>query len=130
MDIVYLRDLKVDCVIGIYDWERRIRQTLYIDIDMATDIRKAAASDDIKDTLDYKAVSKRVQQFVSESEFQLVETLAEKIAALVLKEFPVPWVRVRINKKGAVRNAGAVGVVIERGAKTRTEEKTGLRTED
>ena len=130
MDIVYLRDLKVDCVIGIYDWERRIRQTLYIDIDMATDIRRAAASDHVKDTLDYKAVSKRVQQFVSESEFQLVETLAEKIAALVLKEFPVPWVRVRINKKGAVRNAGAVGVVIERGAKTRTEEKTGLRTED
>ena len=130
MDIVYLRDLKVDCVIGIYDWERRIRQTLYIDIDMATDIRKAAASDDIKDTLDYKAVSKRIQQFVGESGFQLVETLAEKIADIILKEFPVPWVRVRINKKGAVRNAGAVGVVIERGAKTRTEEKTGLRTED
>ena len=130
MDIVYLRDLKVDCVIGIYDWERRIRQTLYIDIDMATDIRKAAASDDIKDTLDYKAVSKRIQQFVGESGFQLVETLAEKLADIILKEFPVPWVRVRINKKGAVRNAGAVGVVIERGAKTRTEEKTGLRTED
>ncbi len=124
MDIVYLRDLKTDCVIGIYDWERRIRQTLYIDIDMATDIRKAAVSDHIRDTLDYKAVSKRIQQFVGESSFQLVETLAEKIADIILKEFPVPWVRVRINKKGAVRNAGAVGVVIERG------EKPGLRTED
>lgn len=121
MDIVYLRDLKVDCVIGIYDWERRIRQTLYIDIDMATDIRKAAASDHIRDTLDYKAVSRRIQQFVGESGFHLVETLAEKIADIILKEFPVPWVRVRINKKGAVRNAGAVGVEIERG------EKPGLR---
>ena len=122
MDTVYLRDLKVDCVIGIYDWERRVRQTLYIDIDLATDIRKAAVSDDIKDTLDYKAVSKRIQQFVGESGFQLVETLAEKLADIILKEFPVPWVRVRINKKGAVRSAGAVGVVIERGAKTRTED--------
>ena len=122
MDTVYLRDLKVDCVIGIYDWERRVRQTLYIDIDLATDIRKAAGSDDIKDTLDYKAVSKRIQQFVGESSFQLVETLAEKLADTILKEFPVPWVRVRINKKGAVRSAGAVGVVIERGAKTRTED--------
>jgi len=122
MDMVYLRDLKVDCVIGIHDWERRVRQTLYIDIDLATDIRKAAGSDDIKDTLDYKAVSKRIQQFVGESSFQLVETLAEKLADTILKEFPVPWVRVRINKKGAVRNAGAVGVVIERGAKTRTED--------
>ena len=121
MDMVYLRDLKVDCVIGIYDWERRVRQTLYIDIDLATDIRKAAVSDDIKDTLDYKAVSKRIQQFVGESGFQLVETLAEKLADIILKEFPVSWVRVRINKKGAVRNAGAVGVVVERG------EKPGLR---
>lgn len=118
MDIVYLRDLKVDCVIGVYDWERRVRQALYIDIDMATDIRKAAASDGIQDTLDYKAVSKRIQQFVGDSSFQLVETLAEKIAGMVLQEFPVPWVRVRINKKGAVRNADAVGVVIERSTAT------------
>lgn len=118
MDIVYLRDLKVDCVIGVYDWERRVRQALYIDIDMATDIRKAAASDGIQDTLDYKAVSKRIQQYVGDSSFQLVETLAEKIAGMVLQEFPVPWVRVRINKKGAVRNADAVGVVIERGTAT------------
>jgi dihydroneopterin aldolase len=115
MDTVYLRDLKVECIIGIYDWERRLRQTLYIDLDLAADIRRAAASDDIKDTLDYKAISKRVQQFAGESSFQLVETLAEKIADIILKEFPVPWVRVRINKKGAVRNADAVGVVIERG---------------
>lgn len=90
MDIVYLRDLKVDCVIGVYDWERRVRQALYIDIDMATDIRKAAASDGIQDTLDYKAVSKRIQQYVGDSSFQLVETLAEKIAGMVLQEFPCP----------------------------------------
>lgn len=117
MDIVYLHDLKVDCVIGVFEWERRIQQTLYIDLDMATDIRRAAASDAIADTLDYKAVAKRVTAFAGDSRFQLVETLAEKIAALVLAEFKVPWIRVRINKRGAVRNADGVGVVIERGAK-------------
>jgi dihydroneopterin aldolase len=116
MDIVYLRDLRVECVIGIYDWERRIRQAVYIDLDMAADIARAAGSDRIADTLDYKAVARRLQQFVGESEFQLVETLAERIAAIVLGEFQVPWVRVRVNKKGAVRAAGDVGVIIERGA--------------
>lgn len=115
MDIVYLRDLRVECVIGVYDWERRIKQAIYIDLDMAADIAHAAGSDRIADTLDYKAVAKRLQQFVGESEFQLVETLAERIAAIVLGEFKVPWVRVRINKKGAVRAAGDVGVIIERG---------------
>lgn len=116
MDIVFLHDLKVDCVIGIFDWERRIRQTLHIDLDMAADIKRAAASDRVEDTLDYKAVAKRVVGFVGDSQFQLVETLAEKIAALVLAEFKVSWVRVRINKKGAVRNTDDVGVVIERRA--------------
>jgi dihydroneopterin aldolase len=117
MDIVFLHDLKVDCVIGIFDWERRIRQTLHIDLDMAADVRRAAASDAIQDTLDYKAVAKRVLDFAGNSRFQLVETLAEKIAGIVLAEFQVPWVRVRINKQGAVRNADGVGVVIERGEK-------------
>lgn len=117
MDIVYLHDLKVDCVIGIFEWERRIKQTIHIDLDMAADIRRAAASDAIADTLDYKAVAKRLVDFAGDSQFQLVETLAEKIAGIVLSEFKVPWVRVRINKKGAVRNADAVGVVIERGNK-------------
>jgi dihydroneopterin aldolase len=114
MDIVYLRDLRIECVVGIYDWERRIKQTVYIDLDMAADIRRAAATDRIEDTLDYKAVSKRVQQFVADSRFQLVETMAERVADIVLGEFKVPWVRVKINKKGAVRAAGDVGVVIER----------------
>jgi dihydroneopterin aldolase len=117
MDIVYLHDLKVDCVIGIFEWERRIKQTIHIDLDMAADIRRAAASDAIADTLDYKAVAKRLIDFAGDSQFQLVETLAEKIAGIVLTEFRVPWVRVRINKKGAVRSADAVGVVIERGEK-------------
>ncbi len=115
MDIIYLTDLKIDTVIGIYDWERRIRQTVSFDLEMATDIRKAAASDTIEDTLDYKAVAKRLIQFVGESEFQLVETLAERVAGIILSEFNVPWVRVRLNKKGAVRHASGVGISIERG---------------
>ena len=117
MDIVFLHDLKVDCVIGIFDWERRIRQTLHVSLDMAADIKRAAATDRIEDTLDYKAMAKRIVEFANASQFQLVETLAEKIAALVLTEFKVPWVRVRVNKKGAVRNADGVGVIIERGKK-------------
>lgn len=114
MDIVYLRDLEIECVIGIFEWERRIKQTVVLDLDMAADVKHAAASDRIEDTLDYKAVSKRVIEFVGASQFQLVETLAEKVAAIILGEFNVPWVRVRVNKRGAIRNAADVGVVIER----------------
>ncbi len=117
MDIVYLHGLKIDCVIGVWDWERKIRQTVIIDLDMAADVGRAAASDDIGDTLDYKAVAKRLMDVVGKSEYHLVETLAEKVAETVHKEFNVPWLRVRINKKGAVRNAADVGVIIERGDK-------------
>ncbi len=117
MDIIYLHDLKVDCVIGVWEWERRIRQTLTIDLDMATDIRKSASTDDLKDTLSYKDVAKSVQSFVEQSEYQLVETLAEHIAEKLLDEFKIPWCRVRINKFGAVRSAGDVGVIIERSDK-------------
>ena len=109
MDIIFLHDLKVETVIGIWDWERKIRQTVVIDLDMAADIRKAAATDSVDDTLNYKLVAKRLQQFVGESEFQLVETLAERIAAIVNEEFGVPWVRVRVNKPGAIRGAKDVG---------------------
>jgi dihydroneopterin aldolase len=115
MDIIFLRELAVETIIGIYDWERETKQTVYIDLAMATDIRKAAASDAIEDTLDYKAVSKRIQAFVEESRFQLVETLAERIAGIVRDEFGVPWVRVTLNKRGAVSGAQDVGVMIERG---------------
>lgn len=117
MDIIFLHNLKVDTVIGIFDWERRIRQSIVIDLDMATDIRKAASSDHIDDTLNYKSVAKRLIAFVEAAEFQLVETLAERIAEIILSEFPVPWVRVRLNKQGAVRGARDVGVIIERGEK-------------
>jgi len=118
MDIIYLRDLRVAAIIGIFDWERRVKQTVSIDLDMATDIAKAAKSDHIDDTLNYKAVAKRVISFVEESQFQLVETLAERIAGIVIEEFGVPWVRVSINKPGAIRGARDVGVIIERGTKT------------
>ena len=117
MDIIFLHDLKVETVIGIWEWERKIRQTVAIDLDMSTDIRKAAASDNVDDTLNYKLVAKRVQQFVAGSSFQLVETLAEKIAEIVLGEFEVSWVRVKVNKPGAIRGARDVGVLIERGAR-------------
>ena len=107
----------MDTVIGVYDWERRIRQPVVVDLEMGADVARAAACDEIAGTLDYKAVSKRIQQFVGESSFLLVETLAERIAALVLDEFPVPWVRVKLDKTGALRNARGVGVVIERARK-------------
>jgi dihydroneopterin aldolase len=117
MDIIFLHNLKVDTVIGIFDWERKIRQSVVIDLDMASDIRKAASSDHIDDTLDYKSVAKRIIAFVEAAEFQLVETLAERIAEIILGEFNVLWVRVRLNKQGAVRGARDVGVIIERGDK-------------
>ncbi len=117
MDIIYLNDLRIETIIGIFDWEREIKQTISLDIEMATDIRKAAASDHIDDTLDYKAVSKRLIDFVEGSEFQLVETLAERICEIVLTEFNVPWVKLRVNKQGAIRGAQDVGVLIERGQK-------------
>ena len=118
MDIIYLRDLKIETVIGIFDWEREIKQTISFDLDMATDIRRAAASDLIDDTLVYKRLSKRIISFVEGSSFQLVETLAERVAAIILDEFGVCWVRVRLDKVGAIRGASGVGVIIERGEKS------------
>ncbi len=117
MDIVFLRGLRVDTVIGVYDWERRIKQTVILDLEMAADIRKAAATDDIQDALDYKSVAKRVERFIAESQFQLVETLAEQCAQLIRDEFDVPWLRLTLNKIGAVRSANDVGVIIERGCR-------------
>jgi len=113
-DTIFLHDLRVKTIVGIWDWERRIRQTVSIDLDMGADIRKAAASDRIEDALDYKQIAKRVQQFVEDSSFQLVETLAENIAAVVLREFDVPWIVVRVNKPGAIRGSRDVGVIIRR----------------
>lgn len=113
-DIIYLNDLRIETIIGIFDWERRVKQTVSLDLEMATDIRRAAASDNIADALDYKAVAKRLIEFVSASEFQLVETLAERCADLLLDEFAVPWLRLRLNKTGAIRGARDVGILIER----------------
>jgi len=117
MDIVFIEDLKIDATIGIYDWERRIKQTLAFDLEMATDISKAAKTDAIEDTLNYKDISKRVIDFVEASEFQLVETLAEKIAALILDEFDVSWLSLTLHKPGAIRGSRSVGIRIERGDK-------------
>ncbi len=113
-DTIFLRELRVETIVGIWDWERKIRQTMSIDLEMGTDIRPAAETDSIDDALDYKAVSKRVQQFVTDAEFRLVETMAEKIAELILTEFAVSWVQVRVSKPGAIRGAKDVGVLIHR----------------
>lgn len=117
MDIVFIKNLRVDTIIGIYDWERKILQTVALDLEMGFDNRKPATTDQIQDTLDYKAVSKRLIAFIENSSFQLVETLAERCTAIVLEEFNVPWLRLKLSKPGAVRGAKAVGVVIERGEK-------------
>lgn len=114
-DIVYIRDLRIDTTIGIYDWEREVRQTVSLDLEMATDIATAAATDDIRHALNYKAVAKRIIAHVESSGCLLVERLAEEIASLVLAEFPVPWLRLRLSKPGALRGARDVGILIERG---------------
>lgn len=115
MDRIFLTDLRIETIIGIWEWERRIRQTVVIDLEMSADIARAAATDSVEDTLNYKLVAKRLQEFVGESSFQLVETLAERVAGIVREEFGVDWVRVRVNKPGAIRGSRDVGVIIERG---------------
>ena len=114
MDKVFIEGLQIDALIGIYDWERRIRQTLRFELDLGFDNRKPAATDNIEDTLNYKAVSRRLVEFVSQSDYGLVETLAERCADIVLTEFNVEWLRLKLSKPGAVRGAVAVGVIIER----------------
>lgn len=116
MDKIFLSALTTECIVGIWDWERRVKQRIVLDIEMASDIRRAAASDRIEDTLDYKKVSKRILAFVEASQYQLVETLTEQIARLIVLEFGVSWVRVRLNKLGAIRGARDVGIEIERRA--------------
>ena len=113
-----MRDLEVNATIGIFEWEKRIRQKVRINLEMATDISKAASSDSIHDTLDYKAIAKRVVQFVEDSRYELVETLIEKVAEILLNEFKISWVRVTISKPGAVRGSRDVGIIIERGKRS------------
>lgn len=117
MDIIYLHDLAIECVVGAWDWEREILQTVYVDLDMAWDIGPAGQSDALEDTLNYRDISKAVQALVVARKFKLVETMAVEIAELLMGRFAVPWCRVRINKRGAVSGARDVGVVIERGSR-------------
>ncbi|CAB1274137.1 dihydroneopterin aldolase [Candidatus Nitrosacidococcus tergens] len=114
MDIVYLNNLRIETIIGIYDWERKIKQTVSLDLEMVTDVAKAAMSDDINDACDYKAVAKRLIDFVGNSEFFLIETLAEQVSQIILQEFKIPWLRLKVDKLDAVRGAQGVGIIIER----------------
>ncbi len=118
MDIVFIRELQVDTVIGVYDWERKVRQIVVLDLEMANDNKRAARADEISDALDYAVVCTRLREFIENSQFQLIETLAEQVAAIVLDEFSVPWLRLRLCKPGAVAQARGVGVLIERGTKS------------
>jgi dihydroneopterin aldolase len=116
LDKIFIHALKTEAIVGIFDWERQVRQTVLIDIEFSADIRKAAMSDSIDDTLNYKRVAKGVMAFIEGSSFHLVETLAERIAMLVLEDFGVAWVRISLSKPGAIRSSRDVGVVLERNA--------------
>lgn len=115
LDIVFIEDLRIETIIGIYDWERKIKQTISLDIEMAADNRKPAATENINDALNYKAVAKRMITFTEESQFQLVETLAERLVEIIMNDFNVPWCRLKLSKLGAVTGSRSVGVIIERG---------------
>ena len=117
MDLVYIKGLKTDAVIGVYEWEREIRQTLVLDLELASDNRAAAATDGIAQAVDYDAISKRILAYVQASEFELIETLAERVAEIVLAEFNIPWLCLKVGKPGAVAEADDVGVIIERGSR-------------
>jgi dihydroneopterin aldolase len=116
VDRIYLQDLRIEAVIGIWEWERRVRQIISLDLEMATDAKRAAATDEIGDALDYKAIAKRLVAVVEQSEFKLVETLAETLAKIVVTEFGVPWLRLTVSKPGAIEGSRNVGVVVERNA--------------
>ncbi len=116
MDILYIRNLKVDAIVGIFSWEKRIRQPLHLDLEIALDIRQAAATDNIAYALDYKTVSTRLTEYIRHSEWHLIETLAEKIATLLMEEFGVTWLRLCLSKPAALPAADSVGLMIERGS--------------
>lgn len=118
MDIVYIRELEVRTIIGIFDWEREQRQVVSLDLEMGSDIAAAAATDTIESALNYKAVAKRLIDFIEKSDFFLVETLAERVTDIVVNEFNVPWVKLRLGKPGAVTGSKDVGVIIERGSRS------------
>ena len=113
-DRIFLRGLTAECIIGFIEWERRVKQTVVVDLELPVDCRRASISDDVADTVDYKRVAKRVLAYIEASEFKLVETLAHRLALLLLEEFGLEWVRISLNKPGAIRSSRDVGVVIER----------------
>jgi dihydroneopterin aldolase len=115
MDFIFLHELRVEAVIGVYDWERRVRQTLLFDLELAADVRSAAASGNLVDALDYAAVAERISAFVVAGEFHLLESVAEGVAGLVLEQFPVQWLRLSVGKLHALSNTRLAGVTIERG---------------
>jgi dihydroneopterin aldolase len=117
VNIVYIRGLQAQAVIGVYEWERHIRQTLVLDLEMASDTALAAASDEITHALDYATISKQVIALVEGSEYQLIETLADAVAGMIRRDFGVPWLRLRLSKPGAVAEAEDVGVIIEAGTR-------------
>ena len=115
MDIIFLHGIEANCVVGVWEWEKQITQKIIVDIDVSADIAASAASDELQDTLNYKAVAESVINMLEKSRFQLIETMVEEVAQLVMKEFSVPWIKVRINKGGAVKHVRNVGVQVERG---------------
>ena len=114
MDKVFIRGLEARVTVGVFDWERRIKQKIVFDLEIASDNKRAAASDDVKDTLDYKKVSKAIVQFAENSDYQLVETLAEAVAEMVICDFAVRELKLSLNKVGAVTTAREIGVEIKR----------------
>jgi len=125
MDIIYINDLRIETIIGIYGWERKTKQTVVLDIEMGTDIRKASTTENVEDTLNYKSVAERLFEFVGASEFELIETLAEQISDILLNEFKVPWLRLKLNKQSALKGVRDVGVIIERGQKEIGQKEIG-----
>jgi dihydroneopterin aldolase len=113
-DTIFLRGLTADCIIGFIDWERQVKQTLELDLEIPADCARAAVRDEVADTIDYKRLAKRVLSYVAESQFKLLETLAHRLALVLLAEFGLEWVRISINKPGAIRHSRDVGVSIER----------------
>ena len=116
VDKIFLEDLRVEAVIGIWEWERRVRQTISLSLEMQTDVKRAAATDEIEDALDYKSIAKEMIRVVETSEFKLVETLAETLARIVVTDFGVAWVKLSVSKPGAIEGSRNVGVQIERTA--------------
>ena len=114
MDIVFIKELCIEAIIGIYDWERKIKQVVCIDLELGTEIKKASESENIEYTIDYKAVAKKVKATVQEGEFFLIETLAEEIIKMKFDNFDITHVKGRFSKPGAVTGSKEVGVIIER----------------